>query len=415
MLIVTSAGAEEVTELVVASAEALGRAEALEPAHTSDAPFHAAVVLLEPVVMGWPAPLPCSVGWRGDRMEGAGLVQIAVLGIDLGKNSCSVVGLDPAGRVVLRRRLHRDGVVKLAAGLSPCIAAMEACCGAHHLGRVLREQGHQVRLMSPEYVRPYVKAQKNDDRDAEAIAEAATRPTMRFVELKSEAQLDMQTLHRARDRLVGERTALINQLRALLLERGIIVPQGRRKLELHLEALLAAEQVSLSPRTRLLVEDLRAEWRELDRRILALDEEFALQARTDEAAWLLTTIPGIGPLNATALVAAVGDARTFGRGRDLAAWLGLVPKQMTTGGKPKLLGISKRGNVYLRKLLIHGARAALPSLAKGETPLGGWLRGLLARAHVNTVVVALAAKLARIVCAVLRSGQRFEMRAAAVS
>jgi transposase len=147
----------------------------------------------------------------------------------------------------------------------------------------------------------------------------------------------------------------------------------------------------------------------LDRRILALDEEFALQARTDEAARLLTTIPGIGPLNATALVAAIGDARTFGRGRDLAAWLGLVPKQMTTGGKPKLLGISKRGNVYLRKMLIHGARAALPSLAKGETPLGGWLRGLLARAHVNTVVVALAAKLARIVCAVLRSGQRFEM------
>ena len=342
-------------------------------------------------------------------------MQIAVLGIDLGKNSCSVVGLDPAGRVVLRRRLHRDGVIKLAAGMPSCIVAMEACCGAHHLGRVLREQGHQVRLMSPEYVRPCVKARKNDDRDAEAIAEAATRPTMRFVELKSEAQLDMQTLHRARDRLVGERTALINQLRAVLLERGIIVPQGRRKLELHLEALLAADQVSLSPRTRLLVEDLRAEWRALDRRISAFDEEFALQARTDEAARLLTTIPGIGPLNATALVAAIGDARTFGRGRDLAAWLGLVPKQRTTGGRPKLLGISKRGNVYLRKMLIHGARAALPALARGETRLGGWLRGLLARAHVNTVVVALAAKLARIACAVLRSGQDFETRAAAAS
>jgi transposase len=341
-------------------------------------------------------------------------MQIAVLGIDLGKNSCSVVGLDPAGRVVLRRRLHRDGVVKLAAGMPRCIVAMEACCGAHHLGRVLREQGHQVRLMSPEYVRPYVKAQKNDDHDAEAIAEAATRPTMRFVELKSEAQLDMQTLHRARDRLVGERTALINQLRAVLLERGIVVPQGRRKLELHLEALLAAEQVSLSPRTRLLVEDMRAEWRELDRRISAFDEEFALEARTDEAARLLTTIPGIGPLNATALVAAIGKAETFGRGRDLAAWLGLVPKQRTTGGRPKLLGISKRGNAYLRKMLTHGARAALPVLSKGETPLGGWLRGLLARAHVNTVVVALAAKLARIICAVLRSGRGFEMRAAAV-
>src|SRR4051795_7748827 len=188
-------------------------------------------------------------------------MHITVLGIDLGKNSCSVVGLDEAGRVVLRRRMRRDGVVRFAERLSPCTVAMEACCGAHHLGRELACLGHAVRLMSPEYVRPYVKAQKNDDRDAEGIAEAATRPTMRFVEVKTEAQLDMQTLHRARERLVGERTALINQLRAVLLERGIIVPQGRRKLELHLGTLLAAEQVSLSPRTRLLIEDQRAEWR----------------------------------------------------------------------------------------------------------------------------------------------------------
>jgi transposase len=342
-------------------------------------------------------------------------MQIAVLGIDLGKNSCSVVGLDGCGRVVLRRRLQREGVVKLATELPGCVMAMEACCGAHHLGRRLRDQGHQVRLMSPEYVRPYVKAQKNDDRDAEAIAEAATRPTMRFVELKSETQLDMQSLHRARDRLIGERTALINQLRAFLLERGIIVPQGRRKLELHLKTLLAGKEVPLSSRTRLLIEDQQAEWRELDRRIEAFDEEFAREARADEAARLLLTIPGIGPLNATALVAAIGKAETFGRGRDLAAWLGLVPRQMTTGGKPKLLGISKRGNGYLRKMLIHGARAALPTLSKSETPLGGWLRDLAARAHVNTVVVALAAKLARTICAVLRTGQRFEMRAATVS
>ncbi len=342
-------------------------------------------------------------------------MQIAVLGIDLGKNSCSVVGLDGCGRVVLRRRLQREGVVKLATELPGCVMAIEACCGAHHLGRRLRDQGHQVRLMSPEYVRPYVKAQKNDDRDAEAITEAATRPTMRFVELKSEAQLDIQSLHRARDRLVGERTALINQLRAFLLERGFIVPQGRRKLELHLETLLAAEQVSLSPRTRLLIEDQQAEWRELDRRIEAFDAEFAREAKIDDAARLLLTIPGIGLLNATALVAAIGKAETFGRGRDLAAWLGLVPRQMTTGGKPKLLGISKRGNGYLRKMLIHGARAALPVLSKGATPLGSWLRGLTARAHVNTVVVALAAKLARIICAVLRTEQKFEMQAATVS
>ena len=161
-------------------------------------------------------------------------VAVAVLGIDLGKNSCSVAGLDEAGRVILRRRLSREGVVRLAADMPTCVMAMEACCGAHHLGRVLRDQGHEVRLMSPEYVQPYVKAQKNDERDAEAIAEAATRPTMRFVELKSETQLDMQILHRARTRLVAERTALINQLRALLLERGIIIAKGRSRLEQHL-------------------------------------------------------------------------------------------------------------------------------------------------------------------------------------
>ena len=164
-----------------------------------------------------------------------------------------------------------------------------------------------------------------------------------------------------------------------------------------------------------MIEDQQAEWRELDRRIEAFDEEFAQEAKTDEAARLLLTIPGIGPLNATALVAAIGKAETFGRGRDLAAWMGLVPRQMTTGGKPKLLGISKRGNGYLRKMLIHGARAALPTLSKSETPLGSWLRGLTTRAHVNTVVVALAAKLARIICAVLRTGRKFEIQAATVS
>ena len=208
-----------------------------------------------------------------------------------------------------------------------CVMAMEACCGAHHLGRLLRGHGHQVRLMSPEYVRPYVKAQKNDDRDAEAIAEAATRPTMRFVELKSEAQLDMQSLHRARDRLVGERTALINQLRAVLFERGICGAPGTAQAGALRRCSTGGSAQSTD---RVLVEDLRAEWRELDRRILAFDDEFAAQARTDQTARLLTSIPGIGPLNATALAAAIGNAQTFGRGRDLAAWLGLVPKQVTT-------------------------------------------------------------------------------------
>jgi transposase len=204
---------------------------------------------------------------------------------------------------------------------------MEAYCGAHHLGRVFAAHGHDVRLMSPEYVRPYVKAQKNDDRDAEGIAEAATRPTMRFVDLKSQEQLDMQTLHRSRDRLVGERTALINQLRAIL------------------------------------------------------------RAKQNEEVRRLTTIPGFGAIVTSALVAAIGQAESFDRGRDLAAWLGLVPQQYTTGGKPKLLGISKRGNKYLRRQLIHGARAALPYVAERDTALGRWAKGLMSRAETTPVEI----------------------------
>lgn len=269
--------------------------------------------------------------------------------------------------------------------------------------------------MSPEYVRPYVKAQKNDDRDAEAIAEAATRPTMRFVTLKSEAQLDMQTLHRVRDQLVGERTALMNQIRSIMLERGHIVPQGRAKLAAYLAALTEDDAAPpLTPRMRTLVADAQERWQFLDRRIAALDAEFAEQARSDENARRLTTIPGIGALNATALVAAIGDVATFARGRDLAAWLGLVPRQVTTGGRPKLVGITKRGSKYLRKTLIQGARAALPTLRQSETPLGQWLRGLLARAHVNTAVVALAAKMARIVWALLRHRRVYEAAAVAL-
>jgi transposase len=319
-------------------------------------------------------------------------MEIAVLGIDLGKNSCSLVGLDRSGAVVKRRRMRPESIPGFTKSMPSCIIAMEACCGAHHLGRLLTTQGHTVRLMSPEYVRPYVKAQKNDDRDAEAIAEAATRPTMRFVALKSEDQLDMQTLHRARDRLVGERTALINQLRAILLERGITVPKGRYKLQRHLDAMPDPDDdILLSGRTQRLVDDMRAEWLSLDQRIVAFDNEFAIHARSD--------------------VAAIGNAEAFARGRDLAAWLGLVPRQLTTGGKPRLVGITKRGNKYLRRLLIHGARSALPTLSTSATPLGGWLRSLLQRVHKNAAVVALANKLARIVWAILRRGEEFDAAA----
>jgi transposase len=334
-------------------------------------------------------------------------MSIAVLGIDLGKNVCSVVGLDDGG-VLVRRRLKRPAVVEFARQSTGCVVAMEACCGAHHLGRLLSAQGHEVRLMSPEYVRPYVKAQKNDDRDAEGIAEASLRPTMRFVPVKSEAQSDLQSLHRARERLVAERTGLINHLRAVLLERGIIVAQGRRKLEKALPGILEDATLGISPRIRQLISDLREGWRTLDNRISSFDAELVSLARTDEAARRLASVPGIGSINATALVAAVGDGSAFARGRDMAAWLGLVPRQATTGGKARLLGISKRGNRYLRKNLIHGARSVLPHLVLRDTPLGRWLAGLMTRAHKNTVVVALANKLARIAWAVLVHGRRFD-------
>ncbi len=332
---------------------------------------------------------------------------IVTLGLDLGKNWIHMVGLDEEGRIALRRRVKRDRLSVLTGNMAACLIGMEACCGAHHLGRALEAQGHRVRLMPPQYVRPFVKSNKNDYRDAEANAEAVGRPTMRFVPIKSETQLDLQTIHRIRQRLVSRRTALINQLRAILLERGITVPQRRRVLEGRLPGILADEQNGLSSRVRHLIEDMRTEWRELDRRIDEFDVELIATARDDGACRRMCEIPGIGALNATALVAAVGNGAAFSKGRDMAAWLGLVPRQHSTGGKPRLLGISKRGNTYLRTLLIHGARAALPHLAARDDALGSWLRRLLARVHRNVAVVALANKLARIAWAVLSGSRRY--------
>jgi len=332
---------------------------------------------------------------------------IVTLGIDLGKTVCSLVGMDEAGALVLRRRLRRDRVLACTSTLPRCTIAMEACCGAHFLGRCFAAQGHAVRLMSPEYVRPYVKSHKNDDWDAEAVAEASARPSMRFVALKSEAQLDVQSLHRVRTRLIRARTALINQLRAVLLERGVVVAPGPQRLARMLPEILADETNALNPRIRHLIEELRGEWRSLDDRIKALDKELAALAREHDATRRLMTIPAIGPLTATALAAAVGDARALANGRALSASLGLVPRQTSTGGKPRLGSISKRGNPYLRTLLIHGARSALPHLAKTDTPLGRWLRALQQRSNYNTTVVALANKLARIAWVVLARGEAF--------
>lgn len=331
---------------------------------------------------------------------------IVTLGLDLGKNWIHMVGFDREGSIALRRRVRRNQLLVLTANMPACVIGMEACAGAHHLGRALRAQGHTARLMPPQYVKPFVKANKNDYRDAEANAEAVGRPTMRFVPVKSEAQLDLQTIHRVRQRLVGRRTALTNQLRAILLERGITIAQTRRALEKALTSIVSDDSNGLSPRMRRLIEDMRTEWRELDRRIEAFDAELTAIAKHDEVCRRLCEIPGIGALNATALVAALGNASGFTKGRDLAAWLGLTPREYSTGGKQRLLGISKRGNTHLRTSLIHGARAALPYLAERQDALGRWLKALLGRAHRNVVIVALANKLARMAWAVL-TGDRY--------
>jgi transposase len=254
------------------------------------------------------------------------------------------------------------------ANLPPCRIGMEASCGAHHLAHRLAALGHAVKLMPAQYVRPFVKTNKHDRADAEAIGEAVQRPQMRFVPIKSAAQLDLQALHRARDRLVTSRTGLINQIRAFLLERGITLRQGRQALAKALPELLATDE--LSPLLRDLLARLRAQWQALDVEITALDRQILAIARADARAGLLMTIPGIGALIATALVAAIDRGQAFGRARDLACWLGLVPRQHSTGGKVQLLGISKRGNGYLRRLLVHAARAVQRGARTHDDRLG---------------------------------------------
>jgi len=280
-------------------------------------------------------------------------MQIKTIGIDLGKTACDVVAMDGRGEVVSGRRLSRPKLIAWLAKVPPCVIGMEASCGAHHLARRLLALGHEVRLMPAQYVRPFVKTNQHDQADAEAIAEAVQRPEMRFVPVKSAAQLDLQALHRARDRLVTQRTGLINRIRAFLLEPGIAVRSGRAALVKALPEVLEAT-AELSPTICALLSRLRTHWQALDDESAALDQHILLSARAHPCARLLMTIPGIGALIGTALVAAIDTGQAFGRGRDLACWLGLVPRQHSTGGKSRSLGISKPGNGYLRRL--SGAR-----------------------------------------------------------
>jgi transposase len=279
---------------------------------------------------------------------------IAVIGIDIGKNSFHVVGHDKRGAIMLRQKWSRGQVEARLANLPPCLIGMEACVGAHHLSRKLQMLGHDARLMPAKYVRPYSKGQKNDFRDAEAITEAVQRPTMKFVATKTAEQLDLQALHRVRERLVTQRTGIINQIRAFLLERGVAVRQGLRFLRAELPRILAAPCDALSPRMLRVIEDLAGDWRRLDERIEGLSSEIEALARQDKGCERLMTVPGIGPIISSAMVAAIGTGDAFSKGRDFGAWLGLVPKQISTGDRTILGSISKRGNRYARPVCPGG-------------------------------------------------------------
>jgi transposase len=334
---------------------------------------------------------------------------VATMGIDIGKNSFHVVGLDQRGAIVLRQKWSRGQVEARLANMPPCLVGMEACVGAHHLSRKLAALGHDARLMPAKYVRPYNKGQKNDFRDAEAIAEAVQRPTMKFVATKTADQLDLQALHRVRERLVSQRTGIINQIRAFLLERGVAVRQGPRFLRTELPNILAKRSDVLSPRMMRIIEELVGDWHRLDERIEGLSTDIKTLADQDPACGRLMSVPGIGPIISSAMVAAIGNGAAFSKGRDFGAWLGLVPRQMSTGDRTILGKISKRGNRYLRVLFVQAAWVVLVRPKTWERHgLKSWIEAAKKRMHHNVLAIALANKLARIAWAVLNKECNFE-------
>jgi transposase len=334
-------------------------------------------------------------------------MKIHAIGIDLGKTSFHLVGLNERGEVVVRKRFSRAQLLRFTANRKVHLIGMEACGGSHFLGRALREQGHEVRLIPAQYVKPYVKTNKSDYIDAEAIAEAVGRPTMRFVPIKSDDQLDLQSLHRVRERWVMRRTAVINQVRGLLLERGITLRKGRRYIEEALPGILEDADTKLSGAVRFLLARLKLELEHLAVHLKEADALIEQTAQENEQCQRLDAVPGIGPVTATAVVAAIGNGAAFRKGRDFSAWIGIVPREHSTGGKQKLLGISKRGNRYLRKLFVQCARAVLQQKTKQSPGLKAWLEKLTARTHYNVASVALANKLARMAWAVLATGEAY--------
>lgn len=335
-------------------------------------------------------------------------MKITTVGVDLAKKLFQVHGVDERGTPVLRKQLKRSQVLSFFANLTPCLIGMEACCSAHYWARQLQKLGHTVKLMAPQFVKPYVKTNKNDMADAEAICEAVSRPTMRFVPMKNGEQQAVLALHRARQGFVRARTAQANQIRGLLAEYGIVIPQGISQIAKRLPDILEDGENDLPGLFRRLLQRLGEHLKELDRQVSELDAQIQLWHRQHEGSCRLEQIPGIGPITASALVASIGDANSFKNGRQLAAWLGLVPRQHSSGGKTMLLGISKRGDGYLRTLLVHGARAVLRVAERKPNYEASWLAGLLKRRHPNVAAVALANKNARVVWALLRHDRTYD-------
>ena len=339
------------------------------------------------------------------------LTAITTIGIDLGKNTFHLVGLDRRGAIISQLKVSRGQIERRLANVPPCLIGMEACSGSHHIGRRLTALGHDVRLIPAQYVKPFLKGHKNDYRDAEAIAEAVQRPTMRFVTIKTPEQMDLLALHRVRSRIVGQRTGLINQIRGFLIERGITVRQGVMPLRKALPDILGSSTEALSPRMVGLIADLAQDWRRLDERIAAVSAEIEALARQDDNCQRLMTVPGVGPIISSAVVAAIGNGSGFKQGRDFGAWLGLVPKQESTGDRTILGKISKRGNKYLRTLFVQAAHVVLARRpATARRGLWPWIEQASRRLHRNMLAIALANKLARIAWAVLARGRAYEPR-----
>jgi transposase len=344
------------------------------------------------------------------------VLALASIGLDIGKDVFHIVGFDPDGKIVLRRKIKRLALEAEFSKLPRCIVGMEACLSAHFVSRRLRALGFEPRIIPAIYVKPFLKGQKNDYNDAEAIAEAAQRPNLKLVKEKTQEQLDLQASHRVRARLISRRTATINQIRAFLIEHGIAVRTGAGSLRNSLLAILDNRKDEISPRMRQLIMDLYEDWVSLDGRIQKVTDEIEKLSKQETNCQILMTVPGIGPVISTATVAAIGTGEAFERGRDFGAWLGLIPRQYSTGGKTVLGPISKRGNKYLRTLFIQAAQVILMRPQNWEKfSFGPWLAMASRRLHKNKLATALANKLARIAWSILRNAKPFDSHLPAVS